>query len=144
MPQGTLDQRPTDLPRLEQAREAIRQLDLAPYIEQNHAAIFRHIEQAYARNRGETNDGLMFIADSLPVTSAIIQIASTIGNSDKAKEWVHERLPTANEPAVLTMLTLIYIIHTGCEAALNSGDQRLLDLWSEIAQKVKDAFASVV
>jgi hypothetical protein len=142
MPTGTQERHDTDMPQLEQAQEAIGQLDLATFIEQNQTAVFRHIEQAYALSKGETDAGFLLIAESLPVSSAIIQVASPVNNFRKAQEWVSKRFPDAGAFSALSVLTLIYIVHRGYEVALNSNNQRLLELWSEILQKMKDVFAS--
>ena len=119
------------------------QLGIVEFLEQQQATILRHLKETFLRRRNEEQAALLFIADSLPLASAIIQVGSTTVGFKRACDWVKGRSPDADHGNILTVLTLLYTVQRGCEAALQSGDRPSQELWNEMSQKVNDALLSV-
>jgi hypothetical protein len=122
---------------VDRAKEAINRLDIGSFIEEHRAKILRSLEQKILCNRGEDQAALLFIADGLPLASGVIQIGSSVAHFREAQDWVKETLPDADTGSFLSVLTLLYMVHRGCEVALQSGNPSSQELWNEMSQRVQ-------
>ena len=107
----------------------------------------------------ECQSDMIFIAESLPIISAVIQVGSKLDNYRKAKEWVRGKLPDADPVSVLAALTFLYIVEMGREEYENSTEIRVYkftkpgkepetvvlrdkkqDIWKRISKRVRKSF----
>ncbi|GET36550.1 hypothetical protein [Microseira wollei] len=145
---------------LEKAIEAVEEkLDVEDYIFEHIDLIYHKLEQCDLRAKKAENDGnqryqcdMMFIAESLPVISAIIQVGSKLENYNSAKKWVRDELPDADAVSVLSALTFLYIVGMGQGEHENStyvieypglGKVNKRDIWNRISERVNRRFLSL-
>lgn len=126
------------------ALEAVEHLGIADFIEQQRTAIFKRLEQNFLHSADQHDQtALLFIAESLPIASAIIQVGSTMENFQRTRTWIRETVPDADYVSIMSVLTLIHLVRKGYEAALQSGDQQSKELWTKMLQGVRAALLSV-
>ncbi len=109
---------------LKKAKEAVEQLGVVKFINTNKALIYRKLEDCEicvlkAQKNMLSGDSCtegsecdtMFIADSLPIVTGIVNVGSETLNG--AKEWVRDLVPDADPIALLSALTLLYLVENG-------------------------------
>lgn len=123
---------------LEKARSAVEELQISDFIETHKTEIFGRLKENYElahSGKSEPESDLAFIADSLPLISAIIQVGSNKEVYLKACKWVQKSLPSANPSSVLSVLTFIYILEKGCKES--SLDEASRETWENMRAAVK-------
>lgn len=149
---------------LKKAKEAVQELGVVNFINTNQDLIYRKLEDCDIRvfkaqkqqniKSGESciagyECDIMFIADSLPLVTGIVNLGSETLNN--AKQWVRELVPDADPISVLSALTLLYIAEKGYrkyqqDNTLIKGAEYLgehasrKEVWKRIYTRVKKRF----
>src|SRR3990172_2887136 len=123
--EGFVKQETDKMADLERAAEAVeKRLKAGRFIEGHKGIIFEKLEDNYRRVKDRDQAQLMFFATSLPLAGSIIQLGTTAEDFRRANEWVRESLPDADPVAILSTLTLIYVVNKGWEEAAASDDDQ--------------------
>jgi hypothetical protein len=129
---------PRSASELQKAQKAVEELQVSDFINTYKSEIFMRLEENYERahsGKSEPESDLAFIADSLPLISAVIQVGSSKQSYDKACHWVQSSLPNANPAPVLSVLTFIYIVEKGYKEF--SEDESKQGTWEKMSAAVK-------
>jgi hypothetical protein len=105
------------------------QLKVAQFIDSHKDQIYAKMEANYQRVRDEQQAHLMFVALSLPLVSGVIHVGSTLQDFKRASEWVKQKLRVADPVAILSTLTLVYIVEKGLREFADSGDLARKEQW---------------
>jgi len=123
----------------EKSVEAVeRILDIGGYIDLYKDPIFRNTEEHYRRVMGKPDTPLIFIFETVPLVSSVIQVGCVRENFRKAVCWAKTLLPEpdADANSFLNNLTLIYILEKGRDEFAVSEDEEKKALWSQMAEAV--------
>jgi len=138
--EGFAEQENDKMADLERAAEAVeKRLKAGRFIESHKAIILGKVEDNYRRVKDGDQAQLMFFATSLPLAGSIIQLGTTAEDFRRANEWVRESLPDADPVAILSTLTLIYVVNKGWDEATASDDDEKKIIWNEMAELVQSA-----
>lgn len=119
------------------SEEAVELLQIDDFINTQKGEIFERLEAGYRSTMNRPEADLLFIAESLPLISAIVNVGSTLNNFRQAVEWVKKELPYAEPVSALSALTFIFIVYKGHKAALDSGDEEKMKVWTKMRERVE-------
>jgi hypothetical protein len=124
--------------------EAVEKLDVGRFIETHQGAIFDKLEKSDSHHTKDHQGDLMFIAENLPLMSAIINVGSTIETFKNAKDWVNKpkldgglELIGADPISILSALTFRYVARKGYELSKTSGEKEKIEIWQRICKRTK-------
>jgi hypothetical protein len=123
------------------SKEAVKRLQIDDFIKAQKKEIFERLEKGYRGAANRQDADLLFIAESLPLISAIVNVGSSLANFKEAADWVRETLPDAEPVSALSALTFIYVVDKGYQAAQASGDVEKENIWTRMQDRV-DALLS--
>jgi hypothetical protein len=117
--------------------KAVELLRIDNFIDAQKGEIFGRLENGYRNTMNRQDADLLFIAESLPLISAIVNVGSTLTNFKTAADWVKQKLPDAEPVSALSALTFIYVIDKGYKAAQNLGDEDKRRVWTKMRERVE-------
>lgn len=123
------------------SKEAVKLLQIDPFIEAQSHEIFERLEKGYRGAANRQDADLLFIAESLPLISAIVNVGSSLANFKQAADWVKQTLPEAEPVSALSALTFIYVVERGVRDAQASDDTEKKNTWTKMQNRV-DALLS--
>jgi hypothetical protein len=118
------------------SKEAVKLLQIDDFIKAQKKEIFERLEKGYRGAANRPDADLLFIAESLPLISAIVNVGSSLSNFKQAADWVRQTLPEAEPVSALSALTFIYVVGKGHEAAQDSGDMEKKNIWTKMQARV--------
>ena len=111
-------------------------LKIDRFLESQKAEVFGRLEDRYNEVKDEVEAPLLFIAESIPLVSGIIQVESGVANFRAAVRWAKACVPNADPGALLTTLTLIYILQRGAAYYEEKGNDEKRETWERMAETV--------
>lgn len=117
--------------------KAVELLKIDGFIKAQSKEIFGRLESGYRSTRTRAEADLLFIAESLPLISAIVNVGSSLENFRKAVDWAQIELHHAEPVSALSALTFIYVVDKGYKAAQESGDADSKNMWTKMKELVE-------
>lgn len=98
------------------AEEAVELLKIEDFLNAHIEKIFDRLEQYDHRvleleTQGEIEGEVIFVAESLPLISGVINVGSSRESFDEACEWVRNKFPGHEPVPLLSALTFVYIVN---------------------------------
>jgi hypothetical protein len=128
--------------QFDKAKEVVEDiLGAKNFIESHQDEIFERLEEFDSRTTNSEGD-IMFIAETLPLTSGIVHLGSTADNFKNAKAWVRTNLPDSDTVSILSALTFLYLVDKGwqnfskSDELTKSGAKRS-EVWERICRRTK-------
>lgn len=113
-------------------------LKLDQFIDARKNDLYERMEQADKRVTGIGEGGgcvrpecdLAFIAECLPLMSALLRVGSSPASYKKAVEWVSGAMPGTDAQAVLSALVFLYVVRNALKEVSN--DPTRVAIWQRI------------
>lgn len=128
--------------QFDKAKEVVEDiLGAQDFIESHQDEIFERLEEFDSRTKNSEGD-IMFIAETLPLTSGIVHLGSTADNFKKAKAWVRTNLPDSDTVSILSALTFLYLVDRGWQKFSKSNEltksgAKRSEAWERICRRTK-------
>jgi len=124
--------------------EAVEKLGVGGFIETHQKEIFDKLVKSDSYHTKDHQGDLMFIAENLPLMSAIVNVGSTMEKFKNAKDWVNKpklegglELIGADPISILSALTFRYVARKGYELSKTSGEKEKIEVWERICKRTK-------
>ncbi len=131
-------------------------LDLEDFVSMHKSEIYSKIEECchkvmQKKDEGtlaESEDFLMFMSQTLPFISSVIQVGSSLDNFTAAVSWVRGKMPSADAVPVISALTFYALVEQVWEEEKQKECTKSIydeihsnpdkkDLWEQIHDRVK-------